>query len=395
VGLVNETVGHPITLKSPAGVEIVADAASVRADASSVGHDEPRLFVGPQDKDRPTMRCYSVNSRPQERVVHEGTSSSVSQGTELQPLWSADWRLEAPGIVSFLKLPADKEAWKVLPAQTDVSAWQQVLAWFQPAWFRNVTPPKLLQPMRDLNGDGVEDLIWIAPRLINPQPGAFFLGPLTPQAPVLVAASGKDGQPLWWFRPQDSKGAACRLGTDPVWCGDAIVCVVRSVDNSESRIEAISPATGESLWQHNAGAVGTAWLTTAMIDAKPGVIAIIQDRLFALDAATGESRMGNPARLALDAAGKIVVEDEGGTGKSAHPTTVRLDDVRFVELDGDGVPEALLSVFIQDQLVDVVAVSVARREALWQVPSKSTAGPGDPLQGPFPWPFVADLDDDG
>ena len=50
VGLVNETVGNALPLKSPVGVAIVADAASVRADAGSVGHVEPRLIVGPQDQ---------------------------------------------------------------------------------------------------------------------------------------------------------------------------------------------------------------------------------------------------------------------------------------------------------------------------------------------------------
>ena len=423
VGLVNETVGYPIPLRSPVGVELwsavarhsfgsldaalsdevnATDSATTKKESRSAaiqsGVEPPhskelRLFVGPQDSSKPTLRCYSVASQPPQRVVHEGTSSNVSQSIEPQPLWEANWSLDAPDIISFLKLPADREAWKVLPAQTDVFAWQQVLAWFDPSWLRNGTPPKVLQPARDLNGDGVEDVIWVAPTLSNQATGAFGPGPLTPKAAVLVAASGKDGKPLWWFRPQDSKGAACRLGTAPVWCGDVIVSLVRSVHDTDSRIEAVSPTTGDSLWRHNAGAVGWSWMTTATIDGTPSVIAVIQDRLFVLDVATGEPKLGTPAYLDWSESGKIVVKPEDSTG--LHKGNVLLADLRFAELDGDGVPEVLLSVFVQDQRVDVVALSLARREALWQVSSSVKIGPHDPYQGSLPWPFVADFDDDG
>jgi len=178
-----------------------------------------------------------------------------------------------------------------------------------------------------------------------------------------------------------------------VWAGDAIVSVVRIGPGFESRIEAVSPTTGESLWRHNAGAVGSAWIATATIDGRASVIAIIQDRVFVLDAATGESKLGTPGYLHWNEAGKIVVKPEDSTG--LHKGNVLLADVRFAELDGDGVPEALLSVFVEDRRVDVVALSLARREALWQVESSVNVGPHDPFQGSLPWPFVADLEGDG
>ncbi|GEM_PF-4424273 len=150
-------------------------------------------------------------------VEYEAEQISLKRGVALKVLRfgaAADaeaMQLEAPGIVSFLKLPEDKEAWKVLPAQTDVFAWQQVLEWFKPGWWRNGAPPRVVRPMRDLNGDGVEDVIWSAPQSAQLQVDGYRPGPSIPNPPVLLSASGKDGQPLW-FRPQDSKGAACRLG---------------------------------------------------------------------------------------------------------------------------------------------------------------------------------------
>ncbi|TXT23002.1 MAG: serine/threonine protein kinase [Planctomycetota bacterium] len=229
VGLVNETVGNALPLKSPVGA-VVADAASVRADAGSVRH-EPRLFVGPQDQSKPMMRCFAANAQL-------GWNPDGTRETEVAPLFAADWRLEAPGIVSFLKLPEDKEQWKVLPAQTNVFAWQQVWEWFKPGWWRNGTPPQVVRPMRDLNGDGVEDVIWSAPQSAQLQTDGYRPGPAIPNPPVLLAASGKDGQPLWWFRPQDAAGNASRLVKEPIWCGESLVSVLGSTATGDCWIEA-------------------------------------------------------------------------------------------------------------------------------------------------------------
>jgi hypothetical protein len=232
------------------------------------------LFVGPQDASKPTLKCYSVTSQPQERVVQEGSSINVSRSIEPMPLWEANWSLESPDVVSLLKLPADREAWKVLPAQIDVHAWQQVLAWFDPSWFRNGTPPKVLQPARDLNGDGVEDVIWSAPQLSNRVVGSFSPGPLTPKAAVLVAASGKDGKPLWWFRPQDSNGSASWLMMAPVWVSDdVVVSVQRSANSPETWLEAINMRMGESSWRspvpQSVGTIQPSWLYSAVMTAEP------------------------------------------------------------------------------------------------------------------------------
>ncbi len=390
VGLVNETIGHAIPLRSPVGVEVVADAASVRADAGSVGHVEPRLFIGPQDSSKPTLRCYSVASLPQERTVQEGSSINVVRSTEPQPLWEANWSLESPDIISFLKLPADREAWKVLPAQWEVQSWQQVLAWFDPWWFRNGSPPKVLQPARDLNGDDVEDVIWSAPQISNPATGAIGPGPLTPKAAMLVAASGKDGKPLWWFRPQDVNGNASRPLGEPIWCGAAIVAVMRSAVTEELWIEAVSPQTGESLWRRGgmtAFAPGTTIMlrtsqgseqrspTTLLVQAtfegQPVVIAVIGNQLLVLDATTGEPR--RPAQVLPSYA----------------------YSARFADLDADGFPEALLTFMAESGSPRFAAFSVDRGEPLWETKVGVDSLQFQRTMTSLPWPFVEDLDGDG
>ena len=415
VGLVNETVGYAIPLRSPAGVEVVqsspvAPRQDSRTSAGAVGANdaqqtnsvnsalgfpvaerqgyvEPRLFVGPQDQSKPTMKCYSVNSQPQQHTVQEGSSINVVRGTEPTPLWEADWRLEAPDIVSFLKLPADREAWKVLPAQADVFAWQQLLAWFDPSWFRNGSPPKVLQPARELNGDGVEDVIWFAPQLANRQQGGFGPGPLTPKAAVLVAASGKDGKPLWWFRPQDSTGSASWLMTAPVWVGDdVLVCALRSTNSPETWLEAVNAKSGESLWRllvpQSAGTIQPILLNSAVIqlvsptgsspNLKPYVVAVVTRFLVAIDVATGQ-----PLWEPLD------------LGESLQ------EPPRFADLDGDGRAEVLSISMSSGQPPQLTAMSLADRQPLWTAPVRLNSDAFNQRDPQHQWPEVVDLDGDG
>ncbi|MBI5758194.1 MAG: serine/threonine protein kinase, partial [Planctomycetales bacterium] len=377
VGLVNETVGHAIPLRSPVGVEV----------------SEPRLFVGPQDANRPTLRCYSVLSQPQQQAVQEGSSINVVRSTDPMPLWEANWSLDAPDIISFLKLPADREAWKVLPAQWDVAAWQQVLAWFDPSWFRNGTPPKVLQPARDLNGDGAEDVIWSAPQLANRQQGSFGPGPLTPKAAVLVAASGKDGQPLWWFRPQDASGSASRLLGEPIWAieptrdhAGIIVCGLRTTQGMESWVEAVSSTTGESLWRSRLAPVvpqSSAWLTTTtMPDGKLVVVAVLGRHLVVLDAATGECQ---PRATATEG------DFENHLALRGNEYVL---DARFADLDSDGITEALLTIQTSDRGIHDTAFSVSQNKTLWEVPSSFEVGAYHQNEARHSWPLIADLDGD-
>ena len=389
VGLVNETVGYAIPLRSPVGVEVSGTALAAggqkipAASAVPLKQSEPLLFVGPQDSSKPTLRSYSANSQP-------GWKPDGSREAEVAPLCEANWSLESPDIISFLKLPADREAWKVLPAQWEVHAWQQVLAWFDPWWFRNGTPPKVMQPARDLNGDGVEDVIWSAPQISNPATGAFGPGPLTPKSAMLVAASGKDGKPLWWFRPQDANGNASRPLGQPIWCGAAIVAVMRSAVTEEIWIEGVSPQTGESLWRRSgmtAFAPGTTimlrtsqgseqrspttLLTQATLEDKPVVIAVIGNQLLVLDAATGEPR--RPAQVLPSYA----------------------YSAKFADLDADGFPEALLTLMDAGGSPQFVVFSVARGEPLWDTKVGIDAQQFQKTMSSLPWPYLADLDGDG
>jgi outer membrane protein assembly factor BamB len=316
------------------------------------------------------MRCFAANAQL-------GWKPDGTRETEVAPLWQADWRLEAPSIVSFLKLPEDKEAWKVQPAQNDVFAWQQVLGWFIPSQARS-TPPSVLRPMRDLNGDGAEDLIWIAPRLAHPEhangPGWF-----TPKEAVLVAASGKDGQPLWWFRPQH-EGSTALLMADPVWAKDNVLaCVLRSVNSPKKWLEAIDARTGESLWRfdvpHASGTIHQPLLFWASVESvsprgetsRPFVAAAVSRFLVAVDVESGKP-LWEPHDL--------------GEGLGRPP--------RFADLDGDGSPEVLATMLPSGGKWQLTAISLTDRKPLWSTPVTWF-----PESSAADWPEVVDLDEDG
>ncbi|MBC7821281.1 MAG: protein kinase, partial [Planctomycetaceae bacterium] len=417
VGLVNETVGYPISLRSPVGVELwsagyqprfgsfgaaLSDAVNAsepmpakkesRSAAFQSGADtshskEPRLFIGPQDQSKPTLRCYSVRSQPPQHVVQEGSSIDVRRSTEPQPLWEANWSLESPDVGSLLKLPADREAWKELTRQGDVHAWQQVLAWFDPWWFRNGTPPKVMQPARDLNSDGVEDVIWSAPLLSKRESGNFGPGPLTPKAAVLVAVSGKDGKPLWWFRPQDSTGSASWSMTGPVWAGDdVIVSVLHSANSRETWLEAINVQTGESLWrspvpQLSSTAYSSMKFSAAIAavprsgsepNSKPFVVAVVTRFLVAIDVATGQP-----------------LWEPHDFGESLQ------ESPRFADLDGDGRPEVFSISMENSQPPQLTAMSLADRKPIWTAPVGLNSESFQRRDPQHQWPEVFDLDGDG
>jgi hypothetical protein len=112
-------------------------------------------------------------------------------------------------------------------------------------------PPSLVRPPRDLDGDGVPDLVWACRH----------------QA-ALLAVSGREGKLLWTFRPAGagSKGATAK-GTvcgAPAWhdvdrdgLPDLVVTFLHgrfwfpSKSPPRRWIEAVSGRTGESLWTHD------------------------------------------------------------------------------------------------------------------------------------------------
>lgn len=370
VGLTMEAVGHAIPLRSPAGVEIVSTPGPKAA--------EPRLYVGPQNPAKPTMRCYSVASQPQQRVVQEGASHNVAWDTEPQPFFEADWSLESPEIVSFLNLPADRETWKVMPAQADVSAWRQVVSWFGGFWFRKGERPTVLKPSRDLNSDGIEDVIWSAPRLANPQQGVFVPGPSSPKPAMLVAASGKDGKPLWWFRPQDSNGSAARLMTAAVWANDdAIVIALHSENGPETWLEAVSMTSGASLWRapvpDTAGTIHPSLLNSAVVESvNPVIVAAVGRRLMAVDVATGK-----PLWEPLD------------LGETLQ------DPPHIADLDGDERPEVLFVSMEQGQPPQCTALSLADRKPLWTAPVGLDSNAFNQRDPQPTWPGIVDFNGDG
>ncbi len=388
VGLANETVGYPIALRSPVGAEVSGTALaaggyeSPAASAVPLSAVEPRLFIGPQDSGKPTLRCYSPNSQP-------SANSDGSRGKEVAPLWEANWSVESPDIISFLKLPEDREAWKVLPAQWDVSAWQQMLSWFDPWWFRNGAPPQIIFPARDLNDDGVEDVIWAAPRQLNPFSTNFGAGPLTPKAAVLMAASGKDGKPLWWFRPQDAEGNASRLLSPPVVCGSLLVMALRSTGTGEVWVESVDALSGESRWRTERIAVtpqSSVWISPLTTSGGVSEVFVVGGtKLLVLDLQTGTPRPGfrSPSTSGTDNSNQQLLREN-------EPIL----DARFGDLDGDGTNEVLLTVMSSDRGIRDMAFSVTQNKMLWEVPSSFEVGAWHQNEARHSWPLLADLNGD-
>lgn len=382
VGLVNETLGNALPLKSSAGVEVVAATANAR-NVASARDVQPRLIVGPQEQNKPMMRCYLPNSQPR-------SNSDGTRQAEIQPLWEADWRLEAPEIISFLKLPEDTAARQASEYQQDIAAWQQLLGWFDPVWWRNGTPPKIVQSTSDLNGDGTEDAIWAAPRFSNQFGSQIGPGPLTPKAAVLIAVSGKDGQPIWWFRPQDAKSGACHMVSHPVLAGSVVVLALRSTVTGEVWIEGVETMAGESLWRSKPLSVlpqSSVWLMpTPLKDGDEGVIVAGGTRMFMLEARTG-SVLSNPY---ISNAANADSEDRL-TLRDNEPIL----DARFADFDGNGSLEAILTVQTADRGLRDIAVSVADAKPLWESPSSFEVGAFRQNEARHSWPLLADLDIDG
>lgn len=381
VGLLNETAGWPIAMKSPAGVEVTSvncNASGVRANGQArvpvdgpastpmaAGLNEPRLFVGPQDPNKPTMRCYAANSQP-------GWKPDGTRETEVTPLWEADWSVTSPLVKPLLDDHNNEDAWKLL------------LRWFEPWWHINGRPPKLVQPLCDVDGDGVADPIWRGPQT-NPQGPP---SPLQTSAPLaaLIAASGQDGRPLWWYRAQDHNGSPAQLLGEPVLSLDdpvrpKLLAVLRTT--AAVWVEAFDARTGKSVWKrevpqpvgmvHQAVAQGALLeLTPFSGDGSRWMVMVAASRfVMALDVATGEPFQGP--------------HDLGPT---------LLETPRFADLDGDGLFEVLHTVQ-RDQGIRDAAFAMIPARTLWEVPSSFGVGAWHHNEPRHIWPLAADLDGDG
>jgi len=173
-----------------------------------------------------------------------------------------------------------------------------VIEWFDVWWYRKGSVPRLVRPARDLDGDGIVDMIWIAPR---PRQSGMRPGPTVAHPASLVAVSGKDGRPLWWFCPHASDGPGAILVTEPLLIeipGKPAVlgCALRSNTNSEEWIEVISASSGETSWRFRWPAAAAitqspTWLTTSKgPDGDLRLVAVSGTQLVVLDAGTGLSR---------------------------------------------------------------------------------------------------------
>lgn len=362
VGLVNETLGYAISLQSPVGVEVVQRSPV----AERQGYVEPRLFIGPQDSSKPTMRCYSGNSQP-------GWKPDGTREAEVAPLWEADWSVTSPLVKPLLDDSNNENAWKLL------------LRWFEPGWFRNGQPPKLVQPLCDVDGDGIDDPIWRGPKA-GPQGPP---NPLQTSVPLaeLVAAGGKDGRPLWWYRAQDRNGSPAQLLGEPLLSLDdparpKLLAVLRAAN--AVWIEAFEARTGKSIWKFDvppaSGMIhqsvrGHALLEVAQVRsgiARPFVMAAASRFVMALDVETGMAIWGP--------------HDLGAS---------LLEIPRFGDLDGDGVAEALFTMQSDGSGNRDSAFSVTQGKPLWDVSSSFELGAWHHNESRHLWPLMANLDGDG
>ena len=161
VSLADAPLWKPLVLSSP-------DACGF---TNSDG--ETSIVVGPQDEALPIAACYSG------RATELSNHDRAAGGPALR--WKADWSADSPRLTSLLKNDEQRVAWK-----------QFVAAWSQTGY-----EPQLIQSSLDIDQDGTGDLIWW-------------------YASGVVAASGKDGTPLFLHRPANSSGESGQLAAPPI-----------------------------------------------------------------------------------------------------------------------------------------------------------------------------------
>jgi outer membrane protein assembly factor BamB/tRNA A-37 threonylcarbamoyl transferase component Bud32 len=330
---------------------------------------------------------------------------------------------------------------KSQPAQTGIG-WD----WRSPPLHSYVDwSPWLVNPALDLDGDGIGDAVFA----------------LRHQA-ALLALSGKDGKVLWCYIPE-REGTTTRvpqtttLGPPAVFdvdgdgTPDLIVSFALSTDTPRdpSRaavrwVDAISGRTGKRLWRRP---LDDAWFVLPEETAGrsrsglSNVAKIHSDSRWFLGTTSGSSSSGGSLnnsgdeyhrwpgffelsgnwalvpfppqmvslgskRLTVFMAGTRLVGLDARTGEKAWVYDVVFLPARppqFADLDGDGMPEALL---VRSQppsgqcplgTSDLVTLSLQTGKQLWQASVEAEWGAYVALlqDKPADWPILADLDGDG
>jgi tRNA A-37 threonylcarbamoyl transferase component Bud32 len=292
------------------------------------------------------------------------------EGGTTKPLWEKVLKQQEPP--EFLRGPDNKVAW----------AEQQIWANLVDCFPQNL---RLLNLTTDFDGDGIRDLVYVADMH---------------SASLVLAASGKDGKPLWLFRCQQglliSQPAVADVDCDGK---PDLIATLRS--QGQGRIEAISGLTGKTLWQHD---------LDRELSSRPGL------------------KVDQPATVVAAGKRKLVVFLAGQylfgldlpTGKLAWPVhdlgSVPTKAPQWIDLDSDGHADLLVVQEDPGSLPPppalggrpepakpflLKALSLKTRQTIWQanfmaIPEPPFFPEGSPMRGPpANWPLVADLDGDG
>ncbi|MEX2121901.1 MAG: protein kinase [Pirellulales bacterium] len=259
-----------------------------------------------------------------------------------------------------LALDADKRQ-DMFQTDADRTEWAMMLQYWPGA-----DSARLVRPAGDLDADGVRDLVWTFPR-------------------SLLAVSGRDGKVLWWHRSPpagDSRVEGTPVLIDTLDDGRPDLLITHVLPNGQVIVEALAGHTGAPIWKKDihqgaraAGDSSTSLVlpvTMIRVGGKPLAALVVDQFLFGLDPATGESALpGGAANLDLGVAPLRAPE--------------------FADLDGDGTQEV---VFV-DPAGAVAAVSLKSAGPLWEASLRVPYARAENESEPLNWPLVVDLEEDG
>jgi PQQ-like domain len=408
--LSDQPIGEPFDLHSRAKVSLPAGEYRLRVTglgrlsrtyrfavnrgetlAHTISIDEGRLLGGERAPVEYSGEPRKVAAIPfATRVV----ALELTPGKSDLIAWSGDAVVCRDGLTGAVRWDVSRPA-KPFPKGHDPTRWLRLLDQGEPA-----------EPAADLDGDGTRDLL------------AYF-----PKATVLLALSGKDGSILWNFIAQvdgpggphegdpernDIKkewgltaGKPAMADADRDGIPDFFVTFVfpnwskedgkpapapESMEDGEivrrrCTVAAISGRTGRTLWTHPVdqnfpGDVENAHVEpAALVPGKPSTLLGFVDnqRWLGLDSATGVMKAG-PVDLGF----------------------VPLRPVQTADLDGDGELELVATEAGGASRREKVHVfSIKHRRELWALDVDAPWAQTDEGALRPPFPFIADLDDDG